>query len=77
MHAYLVTGVNGIELTDPGKAMELYRVMREAGEANFNVLRNGEQLNLVVQLQAGDTQPASAQQQPAGSARGAQGPQED
>lgn len=46
----IVTGVNGIRLSDPGKAMELYRVMRSASEANFDVLRDGQELNLVVGL---------------------------
>ncbi len=47
----IVTGVNGIKLSDPGKAMELYRVMRTASEASFDVLRDGEQVNLVVGLE--------------------------
>ncbi len=47
----IVTAVNGIELTDPGKAMELYRIMRSAEEASFNVERDGEELTLVVGLQ--------------------------
>jgi general secretion pathway protein C len=48
----IVTGVNGIELTDPGKAMELYRVMRSAEEASFNVLRGDQEVTLVVGLQS-------------------------
>jgi general secretion pathway protein C len=53
----VVTGVNGIALTDPGKAMELYRIMRSADEASFNVRRGGEELTLVVGLQnPGDSQ---------------------
>ena len=46
----VVTGVNGIALTDPGKGIELYRVMRTANEASFDVLRDGEELTLVVDL---------------------------
>ena len=46
----IVIGVNGVELTDPGRAMELYRIMRTAEEASFNVLRGGEELTLVVGL---------------------------
>ena len=46
----IVTGVNGIQLSDPGKAMELYRVMRTASEASFEVLRDGQQMTLVVGL---------------------------
>jgi len=49
----IVTGVNGIALTDPGKAMELYRVMRGADEASFNVLRGDGELTLVVGLEGG------------------------
>ena len=49
----IVTGVNGVPLTDPGKAVELYRVMRSAGEASFNVLRDGRELTLVVGLGGG------------------------
>lgn len=48
----IVTGVNGVELTDPGKAMELYRIMRSAEEASFNVRRGDEDLTLVVGLQS-------------------------
>ncbi len=50
----IVTGVNGIKLSDPGKAMELYRVMRNANEASFDVLRGGQEVTLVVGL--GDPQ---------------------
>jgi len=46
----IVTGVNGVELTDPGKAMELYRIMRSAEEASFSVLRGDEEITLVVGL---------------------------
>ncbi|MCZ6828361.1 MAG: type II secretion system protein GspC [Gammaproteobacteria bacterium] len=46
----IVTGVNGIELDSPGKAMELYRVMRSAEQASFSVRRGEEQLTLVVGL---------------------------
>jgi general secretion pathway protein C len=49
----IVTGVNGIELTDPGKAIKLYEVMRTAREASFNVLRDGEQVTLTVGLENG------------------------
>lgn len=53
----IVTGVNGIALTDPGKAMELYRVMRSAEEASFNVMRGGEEVTLVVGLQSSGDSP--------------------
>ncbi len=48
----IVTGVNGIALTDPGKAMELYRIMRSAEEASFNVLRGDQEVILVVGLKS-------------------------
>jgi general secretion pathway protein C len=48
----IVTAVNGIELNDPGKAMELYKIMRSAEEASFNVRRGEEDMTLVVGLQA-------------------------
>ena len=48
----LVTGVNGIELTNPGKAMELYRIMRDASEANFEVQRGEKQVEIAVRLVA-------------------------
>ncbi len=48
----LVTGVNGIELTGPGKAMELYRVMREATEASIELQRDGERFNIEVSFAA-------------------------
>jgi general secretion pathway protein C len=46
----IVTGVNGVQLTDPGKAIELYRIMRSANEASFSVIRGEEELTLVVGL---------------------------
>lgn len=53
----IVTGVNGIELDNPGKAMELYRVMRSAEEASFSVRRGEEELTLVVGLQKQEGSP--------------------
>ncbi len=52
----VVTGVNGIALTDPGKAMELYRVMRSAQEASFDVQRGEEILNISVSFDPADAQ---------------------
>jgi general secretion pathway protein C len=46
----IVTGVNGVALTDPGKAMELYRIMRSAEEASFEVKRGEEEITLTVGL---------------------------
>jgi general secretion pathway protein C len=47
----IVTGVNGIELDSPGKAMELYKIMRSADQASFSVRRGDEELTLLVGLQ--------------------------
>ncbi len=52
----VVTSVNGIALTDPGKAMELYRIMRSATEASFDVARGDENLTISVSFDAADTQ---------------------
>lgn len=59
----IVTGVNGIKLSDPGKAMELYRVMRTASEASFDVLRDGTEVTLVVGLDSVSTGQSSDQGQ--------------
>ncbi len=48
----IVTGVNGIALSDPSKAMTLYRVMKTATEASFEVLRDGQPITLMVGLDA-------------------------
>ncbi|MCX2981040.1 type II secretion system protein GspC [Halieaceae bacterium IMCC14734] len=52
----LVTAVNGIELDDPGKAMELYRVMRSAKEASFSIRRGEEDVTLSVGLDGQEAQ---------------------
>lgn len=52
----VVTAVNGIELNDPGKAMELYRVMRSATEASFSIRRGEEDVTLSVGLDAQEAQ---------------------
>jgi general secretion pathway protein C len=46
----VVTGVNGIALDDPAKAMQLYQVMRTAREAVFTVRRQGQEMELTVAL---------------------------
>ena len=50
------TAVNGIELNDPGKAMELYRVMRSAKEASFSIRRGEEDVTLSVGLDGQEAQ---------------------
>ncbi len=44
----VVTAVNGIQLTDAGKAVELYQVMRHATDASFEVQRGGELVSISV-----------------------------
>jgi general secretion pathway protein C len=52
----IVTGVNGLSLTDPANTVRLYQAMREAREAVFDLTRDGETLSLSVRLAAaGDT----------------------
>ncbi len=52
----IVTGVNGLSLTDPANTVRLYQAMREAREAVFDLTRDGEALSLSVRLAAaGDT----------------------
>lgn len=47
----IVTTVNSISLTEPSKALEVYKIMRTAKEASFEILRNEEALQIVVDLQ--------------------------
>jgi len=52
----IVTGVNGLSLTDPANTVRLYQAMRGAREAVFDLKRDGEALSLSVRLAAaGDT----------------------
>ena len=46
----LVKSVNGVDLTSPANTMRLYNMMRTAGEAVFEVQRNGQPLTLSVSL---------------------------
>jgi general secretion pathway protein C len=46
----VVTAINGVELVDPTKALEVYRMLREATEASFSVKREDEDLTLIVGL---------------------------
>ncbi len=47
----IVTGINGVDLDNPGRAMELYQTLRTATEASFTVDRNGQPITLTVSLQ--------------------------
>ncbi|MES2605182.1 MAG: type II secretion system protein GspC [Pseudomonadota bacterium] len=42
----IVTAVNGIALNDMANLSELYRLMNEAGDVSFSVLRDGQPLSL-------------------------------
>ncbi|MCB1677128.1 MAG: type II secretion system protein GspC [Halioglobus sp.] len=46
----LVTGVNGIALNDPANAAQLYRAMRTAGVAVFEVQRQRQRVTVSVRL---------------------------
>ena len=46
----LVTGVNGIALSDPGNTVRLYQLMRSAREAVFDLERGEELLSITVSL---------------------------
>ncbi|WP_439105947.1 type II secretion system protein GspC [Congregibacter sp.] len=48
----LVTGVNGMPLTDPANTVRLYQAMRSASEATFDIQRKGEAVTLNVSLGA-------------------------
>lgn len=46
----VVTSINGITLDEPSRALEIYKLMRSATEANFTVNRGGETLDVAVSL---------------------------
>ena len=46
----VVTAINGVELNDPAKTMEVYKMLRQAKEANFNVMRDGQTVTVMVSL---------------------------
>ncbi len=47
----IVTGVNGVVLNNPGKAMQLYQTLRTATQAEFTLQRNDAELTLTVSLE--------------------------
>ncbi|CAA0106340.1 Type II secretion system protein C [BD1-7 clade bacterium] len=47
----IVTSVNGVELSDPSNAMQLYGQLRELTEATFAVKRGDEEITLIVGLE--------------------------
>lgn len=52
----LVTAVNGVSLDNPANTMILYNTMRTAGEAVFELKREGQPLTLSVNLDSGAAQ---------------------
>ncbi|MDB6063165.1 MAG: type secretion system protein GspC [Verrucomicrobiaceae bacterium] len=50
----IVTGVNGIALDDPQRALELYNLIRTARDASITVRRGSEQMTMVVSLENND-----------------------
>jgi general secretion pathway protein C len=48
----IVTGVNGLSLSDPANTIRLYQTMRDAREAVFDLRRDGRELSLSVRLAA-------------------------
>jgi general secretion pathway protein C len=47
----VVTAINGIDLADPQRALELYQLIGSATDATFSVRRGSEELTLMVSLQ--------------------------
>jgi general secretion pathway protein C len=47
----VITAINGIDLTDPQQALELYGLIGSANDATFDVRRGSEELTLMVSLQ--------------------------
>jgi len=46
----VVTEVNGLSLSDPGNAVLLYQMLKDAKQANFVIERGGSTMNLSVQV---------------------------
>lgn len=46
----IVTSINGIAMNDPSKAMEVYKIMRSAREAQLTVQRAGNTVEVLVSL---------------------------
>lgn len=47
----IITAVNGVELSDQANAMRVYQDLSSATEASFDILRQGEAVNLIVSLE--------------------------
>ncbi len=46
----IVTEINGITLDNPARALEVYRLLREAQEASFAIKRGDEDVSIIVSL---------------------------
>ena len=46
----IVTEINGITLDNPARALEVYRLLREAQEASFAIKRGNEDVSIIVNL---------------------------
>lgn len=60
----VVTAVNGISVTDPQNALELYNQMRTAQDATLTIRRGGEDVVIAVSLQPPPAQEMNVQQMP-------------
>jgi len=47
----VVTSINGISLDEPSKALEIYKLMRSARQANFSINRGSATMDIVVSLE--------------------------
>ena len=47
----VVTSINGISLDEPSKALEIYKLMRSARQADFSINRGGASMDIVVSLE--------------------------
>lgn len=46
----IVTNINQVALDKPSKALQVYKLMRSAKEASFTVLRDGDEIQIMVSL---------------------------
>lgn len=52
----IVTSINGVEMDEPSKALEIYKLMRTAREASFMVERGGQSVQIMVSLEDNELQ---------------------
>ena len=56
----IVTGVNGIPLTDPAQSMRVLSALKTSDQISISMLRNGQPQTQVVQIPPADAQPEPA-----------------